>query len=140
MNDKYYKRNGYYYYFELKKGDPSNYLTITIDIDGSSSVWTNFNKSELELWLKNEVMNYIMNAIPKNTTVYIKDERFFLKTYYFYKANFGEVLNVENSLNQEYQQYNSLKFIYQIDNTSLYELSLKMKEAISDIMTVFGQM
>jgi len=128
LNDKYYKRNGYYYYFELKKGDPSNYLTITIDINGSSSVWTNFNKSELELWLKNEVMNYIMNAIPKNTTVYIKDERgSLLKTYYFYKANFGEVLTVENSLNQEYQQYNSLKFIYQIDNTSSYELSLKMK-------------
>ena len=127
LNDKYYKRDGLYYDFDFRRSDNYNHLTIEVDVRRTDDAWKNLNKGEFEKWLKLDIVNYIMDKMPRNVQVLVKDSRgYSLGNYSYNKEDFGETLAFEVKLNQEQNTFKTLNFVFEITNRS-HEVSLDMK-------------
>ena len=89
LNDKYYKRDGLYYDFDFRRSDNYNHLTIEVDVRRTDDAWKNLNKGEFEKWLKLDIVNYIMDKMPRNVQVLVKDSRgYSLGNYSYNKEDF----------------------------------------------------
>lgn len=127
LNDKYYKRDGLYYDFDFKRFENYNYLTIEVDVKRTDNEWKDLNKGEFEKWIKLDIVNYIMDKMPRNVQVLVKDSRgYSLGNYSYNKEDFGETLAFEVNLNQEKKTFKNLNFVFEITNRS-HEVSLYMK-------------